>query len=79
MSDDIAYATIRTLGMRYRKRELSPVEITRTLLDRIAQLDPRLHAFVTLTTDRALADAQAAEEALRRGDTRPLLGIPVAR
>jgi aspartyl-tRNA(Asn)/glutamyl-tRNA(Gln) amidotransferase subunit A len=78
MSDDIAYATIRTLGMRYRKRELSPVEVTRTLLDRIAQLDPRLHAFVTLTTDRALADAQAAEEALRRGDTRPLLGIPVA-
>jgi aspartyl-tRNA(Asn)/glutamyl-tRNA(Gln) amidotransferase subunit A len=78
MSDDIAYATIRTLGMRYRKRELSPVEVTRILLDRIVQLDPRLHAFVTLTTDRALADAQAAEEALRRGDTRPLLGIPVA-
>jgi aspartyl-tRNA(Asn)/glutamyl-tRNA(Gln) amidotransferase subunit A len=78
MSDDIAYATIRTLGMHYRKRELSPVEVTRTLLDRIAQLDPKLHAFVTLTTDRALADAQAAEAALRRGDTRPLLGIPVA-
>jgi aspartyl-tRNA(Asn)/glutamyl-tRNA(Gln) amidotransferase subunit A len=78
MSDDIAYATIRTLGMRYRKRELSPVEVTRTLLDRIAQRDPELHAFVTLTADRALADAHAAEAALRRGDERPLLGIPVA-
>ena len=37
-----------------------------------------LSAFVTLTADRARADARAAEEALRHGDTRPLLGIPVA-
>ncbi len=77
MSDAIAYATIRELGARYRKRELSPVEVTRALLARIEKLDPALHAFVTLTPDRALADARAAEEALRRGDERPLLGIPV--
>jgi aspartyl-tRNA(Asn)/glutamyl-tRNA(Gln) amidotransferase subunit A len=37
-----------------------------------------LRAFVTLTPQRALADARAAEEAMRRGDPRPLLGIPVA-
>lgn len=78
MSNDIAYTTIRALGRRYRTGELSPVEVTRTVLERIAQLDPMLHAFVTLTAERALADAQAAEEALRRGDSRPLLGIPVA-
>jgi aspartyl-tRNA(Asn)/glutamyl-tRNA(Gln) amidotransferase subunit A len=78
MSDDIAYATIRTLSTRYRQRELSPVEVTRTLLRRIERLDPALHAFVTLTADRALADARAAEEALRHNDARPLLGIPVA-
>ena len=77
MSDAIAYATIRELGARYRKRELSPVEVTRALLARIEKLDPALHAFVTLTPDRALADARAAEDALRRGDERPLLGIPV--
>ena len=77
VSDAIAYATIRELGARYRKRELSPVEVTRALLARIEKLDPALHAFVTLTPDRALADARAAEEALRRGDERPLLGIPV--
>ena len=77
MSDAIAYATIRELGTRYRKRELSPVEVTRALLARIEKLDPVLHAFVTLTPDRALADARAAEDALRRGDERPLLGIPV--
>jgi aspartyl-tRNA(Asn)/glutamyl-tRNA(Gln) amidotransferase subunit A len=78
MSEAIAYATIRELGARYRARELSPVEVTRALLARIEKLDPVLHAFVTLTADRALADARAAEEALRRGDARPLLGIPVA-
>src|SRR5215510_14343416 len=77
MSDAIAYATIRELGMRYRKRELSPVEVTRALLARIEKLDPALHAFVTLTPDRALADAREAEEALRRGDERPLLGVPI--
>src|SRR5499426_3708503 len=78
MSDEIAYTTIRALSVRYRKRELSPVEVTRTLLGRIEQLDPALHAFITLTADRALADAHAAEAALQRGDVRPLLGIPVA-
>src|SRR6202171_929988 len=78
MTDEIFYATIRELGARYRKRELSPVEVTQALLARIERLDPVLHAFVTLTADRALADARAAEEALRHGDGRPLLGIPVA-
>ena len=77
MSEAIAYSTIRELGARYRKRELSPVEVTRALLDRIAKLDTTLHTFVTVTPDRALADARAAEELLRRGDDRPLLGIPI--
>src|SRR5438309_1949963 len=78
MSDEIAYATIAELGARYRKRDLSPVEVTQALLARIGKLDPILHAFVTLTADSALAEARSAEEALRRGDARPLLGIPVA-
>ena len=78
MSDAIAYATIRELGVRYRQRELSPVEVTRTLLERIEQLDSMLHAFITLTADRAMAEARAAEAALQRGDARPLLGVPVA-
>ena len=78
MTDEIFYATIRELGARYRRRELSPVEVTHALLAQIERLDPVLHAFVTLTADRALADARAAEEALGRGDGRALLGIPVA-
>src|SRR6266850_3266875 len=77
VSDAIAYSTIRELGARYRKRELSPVEVTRALLARIEKVDPALHAFVTPTPDRALADARAAEDALKKGDARPLLGIPI--
>jgi aspartyl-tRNA(Asn)/glutamyl-tRNA(Gln) amidotransferase subunit A len=78
MADEIAYATIRELGDRYRRRTLSPVEVTRHLLARIDKLDPALHAFVTITADRALADARTAEQELRSGETRPLLGIPIA-
>ena len=78
MSAEAHYSTIRELGAHYRARRLSPVEVTRALLARIEKLDGGLHAFVTLTPERALADARAAEEALARGDARPLLGVPVA-
>ena len=78
-ADELSYATIRDVGARLRRRALSPVELTRALLERIEQLEPRLHAFVTVTADRALADARAAEAALGRGDiSSPLLGIPLA-
>src|SRR5687768_6912223 len=75
--DDLCYAGIRELGERFRKRSLSPVELTAALLERIGRLDTTLRAFVTVTAERALADAKAAEAALLRGDPRPLLGIPV--
>ena len=76
--DAIAYASIAELGRRYRAKDVSPVEVVTTLLARIERLEPRLHAFVTLTKDRALAEARAAESALQRGDARsPLVGIPI--
>ena len=76
-SDDLWYAGIRELGQRFRARSLSPVELTTALLQRIEKLEPTLHTFVTITTDRALADARAAEAAIGRGDPRPLLGMPI--
>jgi len=78
VGDELAYATIRELGARFRRRELSPVELVRAQLARIEALDPSLRAFVTLTADQALADARAAEAALRRGAAGPLTGVPVA-
>ena len=79
MADDaLAYATIAELGRLFRDKKLSPVEYAAESLRRIEKLDKSLHSFVTVTGDRALADARAAEVALRRGDAGPLAGIPIA-
>src|SRR6185437_9042920 len=77
-ADELVYAGIRELGGLFRRRELSPVDYATDLLARIERLDKRLNAFVTVTAERALADARAAEAAIRRGDAGPLAGIPIA-
>jgi aspartyl-tRNA(Asn)/glutamyl-tRNA(Gln) amidotransferase subunit A len=67
------------LGRRIARRELSPVEVTRTRLERIARLDAKLNAFVLVTADRALAEAAAAEREIAAGRSRgPLHGVPMA-
>lgn len=61
-----------------RDGTLSSLELTRHCLARIAELDPGLNAFVTLTEERALAAARQADEELRDGRRRgPLHGIPL--
>jgi aspartyl-tRNA(Asn)/glutamyl-tRNA(Gln) amidotransferase subunit A len=78
-ADDLFFLSISELGERIRTRELSPVELTRLALARIEALEPRLHAFVRLTPERALADAEAAERALTDGRSLgPLHGVPIA-
>ena len=62
----------------YARRELSPVEVTRVVLDRLESLEPRLRAFVTPTPELALAHAQAAERAYAEGSAGPLAGVPVS-
>ena len=62
-----------------RSRELSPVELTRTCLERIEKYNPALNAFVCVSADRALREAQAAEAEIQAGRWRgPLHGIPIA-
>ena len=77
-AEELCYAGIRELGGLFRRGELSPVDYTTDLLGRIERLDKSLNAYVTVTGDRALADARAAEAAIRRGDGGPLAGIPIA-
>jgi aspartyl-tRNA(Asn)/glutamyl-tRNA(Gln) amidotransferase subunit A len=77
-SDELAYLGIRELAARFRRRALSPVELTTALLERIQRLEPRLNTLVTLTAERALADAKAAEAAIPGGEASALLGIPIA-
>ncbi len=76
---DLCYLRLSEAAGLLGRRELSPVEITRAFLERIERLDGLLHAYITVTAERALADAQAAEAALARGESRgPLHGIPIA-
>ncbi|SEP37925.1 amidase [Amycolatopsis saalfeldensis] len=59
-----------------RRREFSSRELTAHYLDRIGRLDGELGAFVTLTAESALEDADRADAELAAGQTRPLLGLP---
>jgi aspartyl-tRNA(Asn)/glutamyl-tRNA(Gln) amidotransferase subunit A len=76
---DVAFLTIAELGRLYRQRELSPVEVTKALLARIAAHDGKLHSFLRLSEEAALAEAAKAETELMAGKTRgPMHGIPYA-
>jgi len=77
--NDLCGRSIVDLARMIATKEVSPVEVTRAHLDRIAALDNTLRAFITVTADRALAAARAAEATLAAGQPAgPLLGVPLA-
>jgi aspartyl-tRNA(Asn)/glutamyl-tRNA(Gln) amidotransferase subunit A len=77
--EELAWLGIADLGPLLASRRLSPVELCRALLDRCERLEPRLHAFITLSPDRILAEAEAAGKELAAGRIRgPLHGVPIA-
>lgn len=79
MSEPLHYLTITEAAERIRSGTLSPVELVRACLDRIEAQNERLHAFITVTADLALAQAHQAETDIRAGRYRgPLHGIPIA-
>jgi aspartyl-tRNA(Asn)/glutamyl-tRNA(Gln) amidotransferase subunit A len=68
-----------TLREKIVAKEVSPVELTKTILARAEKLQPVLNCFITIAEDHALAAAKQAEDAVMRGDTLGLLhGIPYA-
>ncbi|WP_045226662.1 Asp-tRNA(Asn)/Glu-tRNA(Gln) amidotransferase subunit GatA [Methyloterricola oryzae] len=71
--------TIVELAKGLRNKDFSSTELTRTYLDRIAAINPTLNAFVTVTGEQALNQAEAADRRLAAGDAGPLTGVPIAQ
>ncbi len=79
MSEDLCWLGAADSARLIRQKKLSALELTRALLQRIEDHDGALNSFITLTADRALAAAAAAEAAVTAGgELGPLHGVPFA-
>jgi amidase len=79
LPDDLHYYQLTEVARLLQARELSPVELTHYMLERIGELDGRLKSYVTVTAEQALAAARAAEQEIISGQYRgPLHGVPIA-
>ena len=75
---ELHYASLTAVARSLHAREVSPVELTLSLLDRIESLDGQLKSYVTVTADRAISAARHAEAEMMAGHYRgPLHGVPV--
>jgi aspartyl-tRNA(Asn)/glutamyl-tRNA(Gln) amidotransferase subunit A len=74
----VAIPGIAEASKRIAAKKLSPVELTRACLGRVAAMDGVLNAFILLTPERAMADAKAAEASImKNGPLGPMHGIPI--
>jgi aspartyl-tRNA(Asn)/glutamyl-tRNA(Gln) amidotransferase subunit A len=79
MTESPHFLTIAEASTLIEKRVLSPVELTKAFLDRIAAIDPQLNAYLLVTADQAMDQARAAEVEIMAGRWRgPMHGIPYA-
>src|SRR5688572_5101706 len=72
------HSSAAELGRGLRAKRYSSFEVTQHFLDRIERANPTLNAFVTVTRERALADARRADALIARGEGGPLAGVPLA-
>jgi len=77
MADDLAFASVVELGRLLRQKKTSATELATYFLERLGRIGPRYNAVVTVTRERALAEAAQADREIRQGKWRgPLHGIP---
>lgn len=69
--------TIHETHRLLKRREISSVELTKAVLERISQVEPKVSAFVTVTGDVALPAAENADKRILKGKAKPLDGVPV--
>jgi len=78
MAADLCSLSLSKLSPLLARGEVSPVEVTRAFLERIPVQDPKLHTYLTVDQEGALAQALEAEERYARGEAGPLTGVPLA-
>ncbi|MFP5337398.1 MAG: amidase, partial [Gammaproteobacteria bacterium] len=69
--------TLAEIARNLSEKRFSAEELTRTLLNRIEQLDPQLNSFISVTSELAIAQAQAADARRATGESGALLGAPI--
>ena len=79
LDTDLPFLSLAEVARLLKRRTVSPVEVTRAVLNQLAAVNHRLNAFLTITADEALVAARRAERAIRAGRHRgPLHGVPVS-
>src|SRR5881392_1684658 len=71
-------ASLNELAAALAQKKISSAELTKLFLDRTSRLNGALNAFITVESEKSLAQARAADERIAKGDAKPLTGIPVA-
>jgi len=71
----INHLTIHQAHRLLKAKELSSVELTRAMLERIHQIEPKVHALVTITDELALTQAEQADKFIASGNANSLAGV----
>jgi aspartyl-tRNA(Asn)/glutamyl-tRNA(Gln) amidotransferase subunit A len=77
-SNEILSFDVATLSEHLRAKKISPVEVTKAYLDRIARIDEKIHSYITVTSDEAIDAAKKAESEIASGNWRGTFhGVPI--
>jgi len=77
--DELAKLTIHELSSKLKKKDVSSLELTQSILDRIDKVDGEVQAFLHVSGEKALDQARIVDERIAKGDyVGPLMGIPLA-
>jgi aspartyl-tRNA(Asn)/glutamyl-tRNA(Gln) amidotransferase subunit A len=78
-ASELCYLSLRSLATLIQRQEVSPVEATQAVVDRVEKFDRQLNSFITLWPEQAFTQARAVEQEIRDGHYRgPLHGVPIA-
>ena len=78
-SSELCLLSLEDLAQLIASKQVSPVDVTQAVLDRIERLNPQLNAFITITGEQAIEQARVAEQEIAAGRYRGTLhGVPIA-